>query len=110
MHFFAFRVKWKAQSLEQAEAWVRHLVATREVPNTLAFMLTEWKKNKDLVRCVGTAFTSSKMGFLAFLAFDRSRYPRTTATMIQRWNSYIFGQYFFYAGRLSRDEDIRFLL
>lgn len=47
-------VSWVASSLDQAEAWVRHLNATKEVPNTLNAMLVEWKKNKDLWRCLGT--------------------------------------------------------
>lgn len=50
-------VKWLTASLEQAEAWVKHLEATRDVPNTLASMVVEWKKNKEFVRCVGTQDT-----------------------------------------------------
>lgn len=56
-------VKWSTPTIEQAELWVQHLESTREVPNTLASMLTEWKKNKELVRCVGT---SQKINFFHF--------------------------------------------
>jgi hypothetical protein len=53
-------VKWVAATLDHAEAWVRHLNSTKDIPNTLTQMLSEWKKNKDLTRCIGTPTTRSR--------------------------------------------------